>query len=149
MVDSRAKGQRGEYIVRDLLRAKTGYQFERVPASGALEYLKGDLYIPRLDREKNKFCIEVKSYADSHLTDKLFTQPKTNKIIVWWSKLKQQAAGGEQDPLLFFKYNRSKIFVATEVTPKASERYLHIHWLDCYVMLAEEWLDSETIEWVY
>ena len=43
VVDSRAKGARGEYLVRDLLREHTGLQFERVPMSGALEYLKGDL----------------------------------------------------------------------------------------------------------
>ena len=39
MVDSRAKGARGEYLVRDMLREATGLKFERVPASGALEYL--------------------------------------------------------------------------------------------------------------
>ena len=55
MVDSRAKGARGEYLVRDLLREYTNLQFERVPMSGALEYLKGDLYVPN---EKNYFCIE-------------------------------------------------------------------------------------------
>jgi len=45
VVDSRAKGARGEYLVRDILREFTGHQFERVPSSGALEYLKGDLYV--------------------------------------------------------------------------------------------------------
>ena len=63
MVDSRAKGARGEYLVRDLLRQHTDLQFERVPSSGALEYLKGDLYVPH---EKNKYCIEAVSYT--HLT---------------------------------------------------------------------------------
>ena len=71
MVDSRSKGARGEYLVRDLLREKVGLQFERVPSSGALEYLKGDLYVPH---EKNRFCIEVKNYAESPLSDKIFTQ---------------------------------------------------------------------------
>ena len=53
MVDSRAKGARGEYLVRDLLRESTQvFSFERVPMSGALEYLKGDLYVPN---EKNLF----------------------------------------------------------------------------------------------
>ena len=46
MVDSRAKGARGEYLVRDMLRSYTALKFERVPASGALEYLKGDIYVP-------------------------------------------------------------------------------------------------------
>ena len=69
MVDSRAKGARGEYLVRDMLRDVTGYQFERVPSSGALEYLKGDLYVPN---ERNRFCIEVKNYSESPLNDKIF-----------------------------------------------------------------------------
>ena len=37
MVDSRAKGARGETIVRDKLRELTGLQWERVPGSGALD----------------------------------------------------------------------------------------------------------------
>ena len=70
MVDSRAKGARGEYLVRDMLRTHTKLSFERVPASGALEYLKGDIYVPHA---KNKYCIEVKNYQDSPLSDKIFT----------------------------------------------------------------------------
>ena len=98
MVDSRAKGARGEYLVRDMLRQHTGHQFERVPSSGALEYLKGDLYVPHA---KNKFCIEVKNYAESPLTDKIFTASRTNNLIQWWTKLVRQADGGNQEPLLF------------------------------------------------
>lgn len=78
MVDSRAKGARGEYLVRDLLRESTGLQFERVPSSGALDYLKGDLYVPHA---KNRFCIEVKNYESSPLSDKVFTAPRTNNLI--------------------------------------------------------------------
>ena len=100
MVDSRAKGARGEYLVRDMLREVTGYKFERVPASGALEYLKGDLYVPNA---ANKYCIEVKNYSESPLSDKMFTQPKTNNLIRWWKKVVQQAKGGDQEPMLFFK----------------------------------------------
>ena len=105
MVDSRAKGARGEYLVRDMLREYTKLNFERVPSSGALDYLKGDIYVPN---SRNYFCIEVKNYKDSPLTDKIFTQPKTNNIIRWWKKLVSQAEGGNQKPLLFFKYDRSK-----------------------------------------
>ena len=78
MVDSRAKGARGEYLVRDMLRDATGLKFERVPSSGALEYLKGDLYVPN---QRNYYCIEVKNYKDSPLSDKVFTQPKTNNLV--------------------------------------------------------------------
>lgn len=142
MVDSRAKGARGEYAVRDLLRQHTGLQFERVPLSGALEYLKGDLYVPNL---ANRFCIEVKNYADSPLTDKIFTAEKTNNLSKWWIKLKTQAKNSKQEPLLFFKYDRSKIFVCTEILPVNTDKYIFIYWHNCYVLLAEDWLANEEV----
>ena len=46
MVDSRAKGARGEYLVRDMLRDATGLKFERVPSSGALGISKGTYMFP-------------------------------------------------------------------------------------------------------
>jgi Holliday junction resolvase len=146
MVDSRAKGARGEYLVRDMLREHTGYQFERVPNSGALDYLKGDLYVPH---EKNRFCIEVKNYAESPLTDKIFTASKTNNLIQWWKKLIIQAEGGNQKPLLFFKYNRSPVFVVTGEPPEDTKNYMFICFLQCFVLLAEEWLKEEKVEFLY
>ena len=140
MVDSRAKGARAEYLVRDMLREHSNLQFERVPNSGALEYLKGDLYIPH---EKNIYCIEVKNYAESPLSDRIFTQKKTNNLIKWWKKLIIQAEGGNQTPLLFFKYNRSPIYVVTDLRPDVTEEYLYIRFLNCYILLAEEWLEKE------
>ena len=145
MVDSRAKGARGEYLVRDMLREATGLKFERVPASGALEYLKGDLYVPN---QRNHFCIEVKNYKDSPLTDKIFTARKTNNLIKWWRKIVIQAEGGDQKPLLFFKYDRSKVFVVTAEKPTQSDEYLYIGFLDCYVLLAEDWLETEKVEFI-
>ena len=139
MVDSRAKGARGEYLVRDMLREHTGHQFERVPSSGALEYLKGDLYVPHA---KNKFCIEVKNYAESPLTDKIFTASRTNNLIQWWTKLERQAERGSQEPLLFFKYNRSPVFVVTCNSPRETEQYMFIKFLKCFILLAEEWLEN-------
>lgn len=145
MVDSRAKGARGEYLVRDMLREHTGYQFERVPNSGALEYLKGDLYVPH---EKNRFCIEVKNYESSPLSDKIFTAKKTNNLIKWWVKLLQQAAGGNQEALLFFKYNRSPVFVVTNLQPKVTSEWMFIQFLNCYVLLADVWLKEEKVEFL-
>ena len=146
MVDSRAKGARGEYLVRDMLRDFTGYQFERVPSSGALEYLKGDLYVPQA---KNRFCIEVKNYESSPLSDKMFTAPRTNNLIKWWKKLEQQAIQGDQEPLLFFKYNRSPVFVVTAEPPEKTKEYMFICFLQCFVLLAEEWLRKEQLEFLH
>ena len=144
MVDSRAKGARGEYLVRDMLRNATGFQFERVPSSGALEYLKGDLYEPHA---KNRYCIEVKNYESSPLSDKIFTAPKTNNLIKWLRKVEQQAEQGNQLPMLFFKYNRSPVFIVTQREPGYPE-YMYISLLDCYVSLAEEWLTMEKVEFL-
>ena len=144
MVDSRAKGARGEYLVRDMLREATNLQFERVPSSGALEYLKGDLYVPHA---KNRFCIEVKNYENSPLSDKIFTAPKTNNLIKWWTKLEKQAEQGRQKPLLFFKYNRSPVFVCAGKKPEWAE-FMYISKLVCWVMLAEEWLNKEKVEFL-
>lgn len=145
MVDSRAKGARGEYLVRDMLRQATGLKFERVPASGALEYLKGDLYVPN---QRNHYCIEVKNYKDSPLTDKIFTAKRTNNIINWWKKIIIQAKGGDQKPLLFFKYDRSKVFVVTAEKPENTNEYMYIRFLECYILLAEDWLQHEEVEFI-
>ena len=144
MVNQRQKGARGEYLVRDLLRKYTKLPFERVPSSGALHYMKGDLHVPK---KLCRFCIEIKNYAESPLSDKVLTN-KTNNLVTWWTKLCEQSALGEQEPLLFFKYNRSKVFVVTNIVPSSVEKFLYISWLDCYIMPAEEWLKKETIEWL-
>ncbi len=128
-----------------MLREATGLKFERVPASGALEYLKGDLYVPN---QRNFYCIEVKNYKDSPLTDKIFTARKTNNLIKWWRKIVIQAEGGDQKPLLFFKYDRSKVFVVTAEKPTQSDEYLYVGFLDCYVLLAEDWLETEQVEFI-
>lgn len=142
MVNSRAKGARGEYLVRDLLRDYTDLQFERVPSSGALPYLKGDLYVPN---EKNNFCIEVKNYETSSFTDKIFTQPKTNNLLKWWHKICNQAENCNQTPLLFWRYDRSKIYVVTNIEPKNVEKYVYMKWIGAYMLLAEDWLENENI----
>ena len=68
MVDSRAKGAEGEKQVKDLLRKHTGLPFERVPMSGALPFMKGDLFVPDTALH---YCIEVKFYKNSHFDDKI------------------------------------------------------------------------------
>ena len=145
MVDSRAKGARGEYLVRDMLREHTDLQFERIPASGALTYLKGDLWVPH---KENRFCIEVKNYADSPLTDKIFTQDKTNNLLQWWRKIVLQAKHMDQEPLLFFKYNRSKVFVVTQLRPTVLDKYMYISWINCFVMIGTDWLNDEKVEFL-
>lgn len=144
MVNSRQKGATGETVVCATLCKHTGLLFERVPGSGCGK-IKGDVYVAN---RNNAYCIEVKNYADSHLSDKVLTS-KTNLITVWWTKLKSQAKACGQAPLLVFKYNRSKTFVGTSTKPAKVNNYLYISALDCYIMLFDEWLDNEEIKWLH
>tara|TARA_R110000772_G_scaffold66361_1_gene147866 strand:- start:62414 stop:62869 length:456 start_codon:yes stop_codon:yes gene_type:complete len=139
MVDTRTKGLRGEYAVRDLLRLWTGLEWERTPSSGALEHTKGDIYIPQ---EKQQFVIEVKNYKDTAIDHTILTA-LTNKLTIWWTKLTHQASTAKCKPILFFKHDRSKWFVAVDIKPKAIKKYLYMSPHGCYTMLAEEWLDKE------
>lgn len=141
MVNSRAKGKVGEKLVKEFLEANTSHKFEYTPGSGSGS-IKGDLMIPK---HRNVFCIEVKNYAESPINDKILTN-KTNDFVNWWTKLQKQA--GVQKPLLFFRYNRSKLFVATSIKPVNVEKYIDIPWLNCYILLATEWIEKEEIKWL-
>lgn len=146
MVDSRAKGRTAELKARDILRKYTGLPWERTPLSGALNAvhsLKGDLYVPN---SRNAFCIEVKSYKDDHLTSKILTS-KNPQFNEWWSQACEQAEKCDKLPLLLFKFNRSKWFVATGelyATINLNHIYLYDHISDTgvYVYLLEDWLKT-------
>ena len=137
MVDPRAKGAEGERQVRDLLKKHTQLGFQRVPMSGALDFLKGDIFLPNMH---NNYCIEVKFYKDSHFNDKILTALKSNMFIRWWDQTIEQAKKAGAKPALFFKYNRSKIFVAQRDKPENGLNYMYVSHLGCYVSLAHEWL---------
>lgn len=139
MVDTRTKGLRGEYAVRDLLRKHTGLGWERVPSSGALDHTKGDIYIPQT---KQFAIIEVKNYKESALTDKVLTAT-TNNVNQWWTKLKHQSSLHNCRPMLFFKYDRSKWFIGVDEEPATLNKYLYLSPQMCYITLAEEWLEKE------
>jgi hypothetical protein len=70
-------------------------------------------------------------------------------LINWWNKLKTQAKHMEQEPLLFFKYNRSQVFVATELKPThVKSDYMYISQLNNYVLLGKTWLQHEKQEFL-
>jgi hypothetical protein len=144
MVDSRDKGARAETVVRDTLRKLTGLKWERTPGSGALNEkhgLKGDLYVPN---EKNEYCVEVKHYADDHLTSALLTG-KNPQLIEWWKQAIRQGIQVSRKPLLIFKFDRSKMFVAFEDLPTGAYRTMFIN-IDEYcfnVALLEDFLTHE------
>lgn len=143
-IDSRAKGRTAELKARDVLRKYTGLEWERTPLSGALSAnhkLKGDLYLP--DR-KNTFSVEVKSYKDDHLTSKILSG-KSPQFLEWWDQAERQAVECDKLPLLLFKFNRSKWFVATgELYSTFKLDHICIYKEDkdacIYVYILEDWL---------
>jgi Holliday junction resolvase len=149
MVDSRAKGAKGETDVRDALRKHTGLKWERVPGSGALDAkhgLKGDLYVPGAD---NKYCVEVKFYEEDHLTSALLTG-QNPQLLQWWQQTIREAGQVNKKPILIFKFNRSKMFVAQEEMPSANYRniFIDINGYNLYVSLLEDYLINEEPEFI-
>jgi len=49
---------------------------------------------------------------------------------------------------LFFKYNRSPIFVVVKDKPENFSLWIDINFLGCHVMVAEEWLRNEKPEFL-
>lgn len=147
MVDSRQKGATAETAARDLLRKYTGLQWERVPGSGMLDAkhgLKGDLYLPKTN---NSYAVEVKHYKESHLDHSVLTS-KNPQLLEWWEQAKRQGVQLGKKPLLLFKHDRSKWFVAFEEMPTADYRYMFISALgyEFYTSMLEEWLTNELPE---
>jgi hypothetical protein len=148
-IDPRAKGARAETQMRDQLRLATNLQWERVPSSGALDPkhgLKADLYVPN---EKNLYAVEAKHYAEDHLTSKILTG-KSPQFFEWWGQAVRQGKQVDKIPLLLFKFDRSKTFVAFEDMPSGDMDYFFIvsHGYEVYVALLDEWLGSEAPKFI-
>lgn len=138
---SKEKGTRFELSVRDVLRKHTGLSWERTPGSGSLDEkhgLKADLYIPN---KENLYCTECKHYEDDHLTSQVLTS-KDPQLLEWWEQTIRQGKQVNRKPLLIFKFNRSKIFVAFQDMPAGPYRTMFIDakGYAFYVALLEDWL---------
>jgi len=149
MVDSRAKGARTETAARDILRKYTKLGWERVPGSGALDpkhQLKGDLYVPG---RTNLFAVEVKGYAEDHLTSHILTA-KSPQLLEFWKQAHRQGCQVNKTPLLIFKFDRSKFFVAFEDMPSTQYRVVCISCdgFEFFVALLEDWLANENPKFV-
>lgn len=116
MADSRQKGQRAEYAVRDLLREATGVQWERVPGSGGFgsqHGLKGDIYLPNSTGLMSKWCLEVKHYKDEHFNSNILKTTATKSQLEKWIEQTEREAGEMNAmPMLIFKKDRGAWYVA-------------------------------------
>lgn len=146
---SKAKGTRAESAVCKVLTKVTGWNWERIPLSGALDAkhgLKGDVYIPK---ELMKYCVEVKHYKDDHLTSKLLTG-KYPKVLEWWDQTtREQKENNVDHPLLVFKFDRSKWFCAFQQEPENDYRYLYYSEGFYVAKLDDYLLDRKPSDWVW
>ena len=148
MIDSRAKGRTAELKCRDELRKLTGLMWERTPMSGALDakhMMKGDVYVPQV---VIKYCVEVKHYADDHISTKLLTS-KSPQFMEWWAQTIREAGQMDKKPLLIFKHNRSKWFAAFDnwdITLNMHDNYLKYIQLnpeEIYICLLTDFCEYE------
>lgn len=145
MVDSRAKGARTEMLARDALRKHTKLTWERVPGSGALDpkhQLKGDLYVPG---RTNLYAVEVKGYAEDHINSTLLTG-KNPQLLEFWKQSVRQGHQVNKKPLLIFKFDRSKLFVAFEDMPSHTGYrclLVNIEGFEFFIALLDDWLQFE------
>ena len=120
-----------------------------MPGSGALNEkhgLKGDLYVPN---EKNLYAVEVKHYADCHLTSNLLTD-KSPQLLEWWEQAIRQGKQVSKKPLLIYKHDRSKLFAAYEDMPSANYKYIFvsINGYEFYTSLLEDYIKNENPKFI-
>ena len=107
---SKLKGSAFETKIKDRLNSEfPNIQFERVPLSGSIEYLKGDIWTPH-DTAAWPWCIEAKHYATLEWNNLLTS--RTTEILGFWKQTLREAEVMKKKPLLIFRWNRSKDFVA-------------------------------------
>jgi len=105
---SKIKGSVYEAKIRDLLTKELDIEFKRMPLSGSLEYLKGDLWTP-FDTAAWPYCIECKHYANVTWNNVLTA--KTSDLLNFWRQAEREAEVMKKKPLVIYRWNRSKDYI--------------------------------------
>jgi hypothetical protein len=140
---SKTKGTNFEYVVRDAFSKRFDSKFERVPLSGALAYLKGDVFCPWLPAFP--YCIEAKHHKEVPWNN-LISAKKSSLLLDFWKQTVREAEVMKKQPLLVYKWDRSKIYccwaddteVADQITVKIDDLYFKMG-------LFDEWLAKVTV----
>lgn len=106
---SKIKGSAYEAKITKLLTDEFKKEFRRVPLSGSLEWLKGDIFVPT-DTAWFPYTIECKHYATIDWSNLLTA--KTSDLHNFWKQTTREAEVMKRKPLLIFRWNRSKDYVA-------------------------------------
>lgn len=135
---SKTKGRNFEYVVRDHFSKTFNSQFERVPLSGALAYLKGDVYAPWLP--DFPWCIEAKHHKEVPWNNIL--SAKSTLLLSFWDQTIREAKVMNKHPLLVFKWDRSKIYACWNDDLITTSDYIKVnaHGRSFTMGFLEEWL---------
>ncbi len=135
---SKIKGSAYEAKIAKLLTNEFKVEFRRVPLSGAIDYLKGDIWTPK-DTAWWPYCIECKHYKDIQWNN--FLTSKTTDMLTFWKQTLREAEVMEKKPLLIFRWNRSKDFIAFDDALKV-EHYVEVKSFGYHfkVTLLDEWI---------
>ncbi len=139
------KGSTFEYKLRDIMRAHTGWQWERVPGSGGLlasQGLKGDIWCPALN-PNIKYCIEAKHYKEDTINCNLLN-PTVSQLEKFWSQTVREAGEVNKEPILIFRKDRGKAMVA--IQDMVDIQHLYYSTTDTFIYNFEEWLATKTKE---
>ena len=135
---SKIKGSAYEAKIKKYLNSHLYIEFERMPLSGAIEYLKGDIWTPH-DTAAWPYCIECKHYKDIQWNNLLTA--KTTDLLQFWRQTVREAEVMRKKPLLIFRWNRSKDFVGwnDDITV---DHYIEIKSFGCHFKITQldDWI---------
>ena len=109
-VNSKQKGGRFERTICKWFTNWTGYEFNRVPASGGLrwknaENITSDVACTDQDHSREfNFSIECKSYKELNF-EHILLEKKSCKILSFWEQARRDAERAKKLPMLIMKYN--------------------------------------------
>lgn len=137
---SKTKGRAFEYVVRDKMTDTFKSQFERVPLSGALSYLKGDVYAPWLP--DFPWTIEAKHHKEVDWNNVLTA--KTSLLLEFWDQTTREAMVMKKHPLLVYKWDRSKLYACWFDDKVKTRNFVHIKsgTREFYMTLLDDWLNE-------
>ena len=137
---SKIKGSAYEAKIKRYLNSHFDIEFERMPLSGSIEYLKGDIWTPH-DTAAWPYCIECKHYKDIQWNNLLTA--KTTDLLNFWRQAVREAEVMRKEPLLRFRWNRSKDFVGWSDDVEVNH-YVEIKSFGCHfkVTQLDDWVKA-------
>ena len=137
---SKIKGSAYEAKIKRYLNSHFDIEFERMPLSCSIEYLKGDIWTPH-DTAAWPYCIECKHYKDIQWNNLLTA--KTTDLLNFWRQAVREAEVMRKEPLLIFRWNRSKDFVGWSDDVEV-DHYVEIKSFGCHfkVTQLDDWVKA-------